>query len=177
MDKKLVNDFLTVIGWKATDLTQIGAKPKTNEQDPPEGDEVVSDPVTTEPKAIVQNDDEPAPVELPEEILALGSLVKDLGGVGMLKALLANAATMQANQLTAEEAEHEQLSSVLISHNKELAEEDVKAIPLPVLRKMTAQYVMPGVDFSLLGSGVKKNKEDKLERPSFFLANRTEKEE
>jgi len=95
----------------------------------------------------------------------------------MLKALLANAATMQANQLTAEEAEHEPLSSVLISHNKELAEEDVKAIPLPVLRKMTAQYVMPGVDFSLLGSGVKKNKEDKLERPSFFLANRTEKEE
>lgn len=135
-----------------------------------EDDEPVAKAKTNKQKPAA--DTAPKPVEIPDEIMQLNELVKEIGGVEAMRNLLLSAATVTANALTQEQQQRERLTGEIIANSSGmLTAEDLEEVSLPVLQKMAVANSRPYVDYSALGAVHNVAEADKpLPRPSFLLA-------
>lgn len=121
---------------------------------------------------------QPAPV--PDELVELNQLIKDMGGMPAFKGLLLNAVEAVEGYQKTEEQERKVLVSAIVANSSSFKAEDLKEMDTPILKKlaegMIADNMRANVDWRMTGSRTltHNQEEDVAAPPAFLLAKNKE---
>jgi len=113
-------------------------------------------------------------------LLKLNSLIDEIGGFESYKGLLLNAVEAVENFQTQQNKDRDTLVSQIVANSAgQFEEADLEDVPVPTLKKMARTYGGHNVtvDYSILNSSVKANKDDYAPLPDVSSLFRNQKKE